>query len=89
MIKEAKTYHCIYYNVISQRDVVFEVVARNLREAYLIAYLSLDRYYKFEDLNIIEKCYTVRTMDTCNQEPTSEDIRKLDKFCEDHNVRNW
>ena len=80
MDNENKIYTCTYYDYIAQEDVVREISAKNLKEAYLIAYLLKNKMYNFGEFTIYEKCDNVYTKESCKAEATEEDLKALDDY---------
>ena len=81
-------FQCIYYNPIAQEDQVVNIDAENLKSAYLIAYLYLDKKYDFYDIHLHHRYDNAITMDDIKKQPTGEDFAKLNKFFVDEQLED-
>lgn len=83
-IKSYMRYQCIYYDPLAQEDMVIEIVAKGLKEAYLIAYLATKKRFNFDDLNIQYKSERLYSLDNCREIPDKDDMEKLNKFWDEY-----
>lgn len=86
--KSYMRYQCIYYDPLAQEDIVIEIVAKGLKEAYLIAYLATRKRFNFDDFNIQYKSERLYSLDNCREIPNKDDMEKLNKFWDEYYANN-